>query len=68
MTLVDEDINSMLTNDANRTTQDNVAMQVTKPGDQVYNFCKWPDDQYWKFGTNANTVERKIQAEVCHLH
>ena len=34
VTLVDEDTNSIPTNNANRTIQDNVAMPVTKPGDQ----------------------------------
>ena len=35
VTLVDEDSKSIPTNNANRTIQDNVAMQVTKSGDQV---------------------------------
>ena len=33
--------NSILTDKVNRTIQDNVAMQVTQPGGQVCNLCKW---------------------------
>ena len=41
VTLVDEDTNSIPTNNTNRTIQDNVAMPVTNPGDQFENICKW---------------------------
>ena len=55
MTLADEDTNSILTDNANRAFQGNVAMQVTQPGgqlwnqamqvtpphDQILNECKW---------------------------
>ena len=37
MTLADEDTNPILTDGANRTFQSNVAMQVTKPGGQLWN-------------------------------
>ena len=47
VTLVDEDTNSIPTNNANRTIQDNnVAMSVTNPGDQFENICKWSNGQY----------------------
>ena len=42
LTLADEDTNSILTDNANRAIQGNVAMQVTQPG--VANNskqCKW---------------------------
>ena len=35
VTLSDEDTNSMLTENANRALQGNVAMQVTQSGDQL---------------------------------
>ena len=38
VTLVDEDTNSIPTNN-NRTIQDNVAMPVSNPGDQFENIC-----------------------------
>ena len=41
MTLTEKDTNSILTDNTNRAIQSNVAMQVTKPGDQVCNLCKW---------------------------
>ena len=47
VTLVDEDTNSIPTNNTNRTIQDNVAMPVTNPGDQFENICKWSNGQYW---------------------
>ena len=37
MTLADKDTNSILTDNANRTIQDIVAMQVTQPGGQLWN-------------------------------
>ena len=37
MTLADEDINSMLTDNANRAIQGNVAMRVTQPSGQLWN-------------------------------
>ena len=36
-TLADEDTNSTLTDNVNRTFQANVAMQVTQPGGQLWN-------------------------------
>ena len=39
--LADEDTNSILTVNTNRAIQGNAAMQVTQPGGQVCNFCKW---------------------------
>ena len=41
LTLTDEDTNSILTDDTNRAIQGNVAMQMTQPGGQVCNLCKW---------------------------
>ena len=46
VTLVDEDTNSIPTNNTNRTNQDNVATPVTNPGDQFKNICKWSNGQY----------------------
>ena len=37
VTLADEDTNSMLTDNANRAIQGNVAMQVMLPGGQLWN-------------------------------
>ena len=41
VTLADEDTNSILTENANRTIQGNVTMQVTQPGVQICNQFKW---------------------------
>ena len=40
MTLADEDTNSILTDNANRAFQGNVAMQVTQPGGQWKDYLK----------------------------
>ena len=40
LTLNDEDTNSILTDSANRAIQGNVAMQVTRPGGQLWKHCK----------------------------
>ena len=48
MTLADEDTNSILTDNANRAFQGNVAMRVTQPGGQLWNQATQvapPDDQ-----------------------
>ena len=37
MTLVDEDTNSILTDNAKRAIQGNVATRVTQPGGQLWN-------------------------------
>ena len=37
VTLADEDTNSILTDNANRAFQGNVAMRVTQPGGQLWN-------------------------------
>ena len=37
VTLADEDTNSILTDNANRALQGNVAMRVTQPGSQLWN-------------------------------
>ena len=50
MTLADEDTNPILTDNANRAIQGNVAMQVTQPGGQL---CKWCH-LVVKFATNAS--------------
>ena len=41
VTLADEDTNYILTENANRAIQGNVAMQVTQPGEQLWKQCKW---------------------------
>ena len=41
LTLADEDTNPILTDNANRVIQGNVAMQVTQPGGQLGKQCKW---------------------------
>ena len=41
VTLADEDTNSILTDNANRAIQGNVAIQVTRPGGQLWKQCKW---------------------------
>ena len=66
MTLAYEDTNSILTDNAKRTIQGNVAMRVMQPGDQCKlcywcNWCKWRllvakfaiSACVAKFGTNA---------------
>jgi len=40
VTLADEDTNSILTDNANKAIQGNVAMQVTQPSWKIYNYCK----------------------------
>ena len=49
VTLTDKDINSILTDNANRTLQGNVAMTVTQPGNQLWNQCKrrHPMTAFW---------------------
>ena len=37
VTLADEDTDSILTDNANRASQGNVAMKVTQPGGQLWN-------------------------------
>ena len=37
VTLADEDTNSIITDNANRAIQSNMAMQMTPPGGQTYN-------------------------------
>ena len=41
VTLADKETNLILTDKVNRVIQGNVAMQVTQPGGQVCNLCKW---------------------------
>ena len=41
VTLADEDTDSILTDNTNRAIRGNIAMQVTQPGGQVCNLCKW---------------------------
>ena len=56
MTLADEYTNSILTDNANRALQGNVAMRVTQPGGQLWNQAMQvtsPDDQILnQFATN----------------
>ena len=40
VTLADEDTNSILTDNATRAFQRNVAMQVTQAGGKICNLCK----------------------------
>ena len=40
VTLADKDTNSILSDNANRAFQGNVAMKVTQPGGQHWNQCK----------------------------
>ena len=37
VTIADKDTNSILTDNANRALQGNVAMKVTQPGNQLWN-------------------------------
>ena len=53
VTLADEGTNSILTDNANRAIQGNVAMHVTLPGGQLWNQCKWCH-LVAKFATNAS--------------
>ena len=55
VTLADEDTNSILTDNANRAIQDNVAMNVTLPGGQIWNQCKWCH-LVAKIGINADCI------------
>ena len=41
VTLTGEDTTSILTDNTNRAIQGNLAMQVTHPGGQFWNLCKW---------------------------
>ena len=57
MTLADEDTNSILTDNANRAIQGNMAMQVTQPGGQFWKQC-WnnvePMQVVAKYATNTS--------------
>ena len=53
VTLADGDTKSILTDNANRAIQGNVAMHVTLPGGQLWNQCKWCH-LVAKFATNAS--------------
>ena len=68
MTLANEDTNSILTDNANRAFQGNVAMQVTQPGGQLWNQAMQvtsPDDQILnQFGTNQNVqIQKKYKSD-----
>ena len=52
VTLADEYTNPILTDNANRAIQGNVAMHVMLPGGQLWNQCKWCH-LVAKFATNA---------------
>ena len=58
MTLADEDTNSILTDNAKRAFQGNVAARVTQPGGQLWNQAMQvtlPDNQILnQFATNQN--------------
>ena len=53
----DEDTNSILIENVNRAIKGNVTMQVTPPGGQVCNLCKW-HQLVAKFATNATDATR----------
>ena len=56
-TLADEDTNSILTDNANRAIQGNMAMQVTQPGGQFWKQC-WNNVEQMqvvaKYATNTS--------------
>ena len=56
-TLADEDTNSILTDNANRAIQGNMAMQVTQPGGQFWRQC-WNNVEQMlvvaKYATNTS--------------
>ena len=58
MTLADEDTNSILTDNANRAIQGNVAMQVTQSGGQLWK--KWK----WRRLVDNFAISRTIQGNV----
>ena len=53
MTLADEDTKSILTENANRAIQGNLAMQVAPCGGHICNYCK-RRHLMAKFGTNVS--------------
>ena len=57
VTLADEDTNSILTDNANRAIQGNMAMQVTQPGGQFWKQC-WNNVEQMqvvaKYATNTS--------------
>ena len=80
MTLADEDTNSILTDNANRALQDNLAMRVVQPGDELWNQAMQvvpPDDQMlneckWcylvaKFSTDAGGITFWPKLQLMHL-
>ena len=69
VTLADEDTNSILTDNANRAIQGNVAMHVTLPGGQLWNQCKWCH-LVAKFVTKASiaTWWPKLEPMLIALH
>ena len=64
MTLADEDTNSILTDNANRAIQGNVAMQVAPPGDQIWIKCKWRH-RMTKFGSNVSGATFRRHFVTC---
>ena len=72
MTLADEDTNSILTDNANRAFQGNVAMRVTQPGGQLWNQAMQflsPDDQILnQFAGNQNMqIQKKYKSELRNI-
>ena len=63
VTLADEYTNSILTDNANRAFQGNVAMQVTQAGGQLWNQAMqvtWPDGQILnRFATNQKCILKR---------
>ena len=68
MTLADEDTNSILTDNANRAFQGNIAIRVTQPGGQLWNQAMQfmsPDDQILnQFAGNQNMpIQNKYKSD-----
>ena len=59
VTLADKDTNSILTDNANRAFQGNVAMKVTQPVGQLWNQCK-------KCNHDDNTDVSELQAKASY--
>ena len=68
VTLADEDTNPILTDNANRTFQGNLATRVTQPGGQIWNQAMqvtWSDDQILnRFATNQKMhIHKKYKTD-----
>ena len=63
VTSADEDTNRILTDNANRAIQGNVAMQVTLPGGQLWIQCEWCH-LVAKFTTNASGAIWRLNLQL----